>query len=174
MSSDEDAPIRNDSLATSRPAVAGIIPALGVGVERLVGVQQNDVPSLTRSLQPRRNGGEQSTKFSNGNRMTKIPSIEKTDDYIYRATRSKGAPIEDPNDPHLLLFQVFPQASGPFHSMDITVLRDGHRANDIEFRSFEHFMSSDGIAYAVVKLYDRSRSVVEHDYILTAILRYLA
>ena len=34
--------------------------------------------------------------------MTKIPSIEKTDDYIYRATRSKGAPIEDPNDPDLL------------------------------------------------------------------------
>ncbi len=75
--------------------------------------------------------------------MTKIPSIEKTDDYIYRAKFNKGAPIEEPDDPHLLLFQIFPQATGPFHSMDITILRDGHRANDIEFRSFEHFISSD-------------------------------
>jgi hypothetical protein len=106
--------------------------------------------------------------------MTKIPSIEKTDDYIYRATRSKGAPIEDPDDPHLLLFQIFPQATGPFHSMDITMLRDGHRANDIDFRSFDHFVRSDHtFAYAMFKLYDRSGPVSEHDYILTAILRYL-
>ena len=45
------------------------------------------------------NGGDQCTTLSEGNRMTKIPSIEKTDDYIYRATRSKGAPIEDPEKP---------------------------------------------------------------------------
>jgi hypothetical protein len=105
--------------------------------------------------------------------MTKIPSVEKTDDYIYRAKLNKGPRIEDPNDPHLLLFQLFPQATGPFHSMDITILRDGHRANDVEFRSFEHFISSDKFAYAVFKLYDRAGSVAEHDYILTAILRYL-
>jgi hypothetical protein len=106
--------------------------------------------------------------------MTKIPSVEKTDDYIYRAKFNKGAPIEEPDDPHLLLFQIFPQATGPFHSMDITILRDGHRANDVEFRSFEHFISSgDNFAYAVFKLYDRSGPVSEHDYILTAILRYL-
>src|SRR4051812_44945685 len=106
--------------------------------------------------------------------MTKIPSIEKTDDYIYRATRSKGAPIEDPNDPQLLLFQLFSQATGPFHSMDITMLRDGQCANDIEFRGFEHFVrSGDRLAYAVFKLYDRSTPVAEHDYMLTAILRYL-
>src|SRR4051794_23315252 len=105
--------------------------------------------------------------------MTKIPSVEKTDDYIYRAKLNKGPRIEDPNDPHLLLFQIFAQATGPFHSMDITILRDGHRANDIEFRSFEHFISTDGSAYAVFKLYDRAEPVTEHDYILTAILRYL-
>ena len=73
--------------------------------------------------------------------MTKIPSVEKTDDYIYRA-KLKGAPIEDPDNPHLLLFQIFPRSEGPFHSMDITILRDGHRANDIEFRSFELFIGS--------------------------------
>ena len=105
--------------------------------------------------------------------MTTIPSIEKTDDYIYRAKFNKGAPIEEPSDPHLLLFQIFPDATGPFHSMDITILRDGQRANDVEFRSFEHFISSDGSAYAVFKLYDRARPVAEHEYILTAILRYL-
>ena len=105
--------------------------------------------------------------------MTKIPSIEKTDDYIYRAKFNKGVPIEEPDDPHLLLFQIFPQATGPFHSMDITVLRDGHRANDVEFRSFEHLVFSDGSAFAVFKLYDRSGPIAEHDYLLTAILRYL-
>src|SRR3954468_16907885 len=104
--------------------------------------------------------------------MTKIPSIEQTDDYIYRAKLNKGTPVVE-DDPHLLLFQIFPQATGPFHSMDITILRDGHRANDIEFRSFEHFISTDRFAYAVFKLYDKAGPVAEHDYILTAILRYL-
>ena len=105
--------------------------------------------------------------------MTKIPSVEKTDDYIYREKFNKGIPIEEPSDPHLLLFQIFPQATGPFHSMDITVLRDGHRTHEVEFRSFEHFVSSDGSAYASFQLYDRSGPVAEHDYLLTAILRYL-
>jgi len=103
----------------------------------------------------------------------RIPSIKDTDDYIYRAKFNKGAPIEEPSDPHLLLFQIFAQATGPFHSMDITVLRDGQRANDVEFRSFEHFIFDDKSAYAVFKLYDRSGLVADHDYILTAILRYL-
>jgi hypothetical protein len=106
--------------------------------------------------------------------VTKIPSVEKTDDYIYRAKINKGPRVEEPEDPHMLLFQIFPEATGPFHSMDITILRDGRRANDVEFRSFEHFGSSkDTLAYAVFKLYDRSGPVAEHDYILTAILRYL-
>src|SRR5436309_1885271 len=101
--------------------------------------------------------------------MTKIPSTEKTDDYIYRAKRDKGAPIEDPNDPHLLLFQIFPEATGPFHSLDIIVLRDGHRANDVEFRSFEHYASDEKSAFALIKLYDRSGPVADHEYMLTAI-----
>src|SRR4051794_31538790 len=106
--------------------------------------------------------------------MTKIPSIEKTDDYIYREKFNKGAPTQEPSEPDLLRFQIFTQATGPFHSMDITVLRDGQRANDVEFRSFEHFVSDDKSAFAVFKLYDRSGPVAEHDYILTAILRYLS
>ena len=105
--------------------------------------------------------------------MTKIPSVEKTDDYIYREKFNKGAPIVEPSDPHRLLFQIFSQATGPFHSMDITVLRDGHRMHDVEFRSFEHVVFTDGTAFAVFKLYDHSGPVAEHDYLLTAILRYL-
>ena len=38
--------------------------------------------------------------------MTKIPSIEKTEDFIYRLEIKRGTPLHDPNVPHLLAFET--------------------------------------------------------------------
>jgi hypothetical protein len=104
--------------------------------------------------------------------MVRIPSIEKTEDFIYRFEIKRGIPLHDPDDPHLLAFEGFVGPAGLFHSMDVTALRDGKRANDIEFRSFEH-VREPNMTYVKFKFYDRANQVIEHDYLLTAILRYL-
>ena len=104
--------------------------------------------------------------------MIKIPSIEKTEDFIYRIQIKKGAPLHDPDAPHLLTFEQFIGPAGAFHSIDLTILRDGQRANEIEFRSFEH-VPQDNITYVKFTFYDNANRAVEHDYLLTVILRYL-
>lgn len=104
--------------------------------------------------------------------MTKIPSIEKTDDFIFRSEIKKGTAQHDPDAPHLLVFDLFAKPAGPFHSMDVTALKDGFRTNDIEIYSFEHLRHSD-IAYVRFKFYDNANLVSEHHYLLTVILRYL-
>ena len=105
--------------------------------------------------------------------MTKIPSIEKTEDFIYRFAINRGTPLHDPDDPHLLAFEQFigPPA-GAFHSVDVTILRDRQRVNDIEFRSFEHIPHRN-ITYVKFTFYDHANCVTDHDYLLTVILRYL-
>jgi hypothetical protein len=104
--------------------------------------------------------------------MVRIPSIEKTEDFIYRFEIKRGIPLHDPNDPHLLGFEQFVGPAGLFHSIDVVALRDGQRANDIEFRSFEHLRQPE-MTYVKFKLYDHASHVTEHDYLLTVILRYL-
>jgi hypothetical protein len=103
--------------------------------------------------------------------MTKIPSIEKTEDFIYRIEIKKGAPLHDPDAPHLLTFDQFVGPAGSFHSMDVTVLRDKQRANDIEFRNFEH-VRQPNMTYVKITFYDNANRIIEHDYLLTVILRY--
>ena len=71
--------------------------------------------------------------------MTKIPSIEETEDFIYRFEIKKGAPLHDPGNPHFLVFEQFIGPTGVFHSMDVYRFSEqGLHANDIELRSFEH------------------------------------
>jgi hypothetical protein len=103
--------------------------------------------------------------------MTKIPSIEKTEDFIYRFEIKRGAPLHDPDKPNFLVSEQFIGPSGVFHSMDITVLRDGLRANDIEFLSFEHLRDSN-LTYLTFEFRD-AQHVMDHDYLLSVILRYL-
>ena len=104
--------------------------------------------------------------------MTKIPSIEKTADFIFRSEIKKGTVQHEPDAPHLLFFFLFVTPVGPFHSVDVVTFRDGRRTNDIEFYSFEH-MRSGNTAYATFKFYDYANVITEHDYLLTVILRYL-
>jgi len=104
--------------------------------------------------------------------MTKIPSIEKTEDFIYRLEIKRGTPLSDPDVPHLLAFEQLINHVGAFHSMDVTILRDGERANDIEFYSFKHARQHDMI-HASFTFYDNTNRVIEHDYLLKVILRYL-
>lgn len=102
----------------------------------------------------------------------KIPSIEKTEDFVYSLEINKGAPLNDPVAPHLLVFEQFIGSVGPLHSMDVVALRDGQRANDMEFHSFEHVRHA-GIAHVKFRFYDNTNRVTEHNYILKVILRYL-
>ncbi len=104
--------------------------------------------------------------------MTKIPSTEETDDFIYRFEIRKGTPLHDPNKPHLLVFEQCVGPAGSFHSMDVTILRDGKRANDIEFRSFEH-LREPNMTHIKFRFCDDANRVSSHDYLLTIILRYL-
>ena len=105
--------------------------------------------------------------------MTKIPSIEKTEDFIYRSEIKKGTPLHDPDVPHLLAFELHTGPGGTLHSMDVTTIRDGQHANDVEFRSFEHVRQHPKITYLKFIFHDNSNRVIEHDYLLTVILRYL-
>lgn len=104
--------------------------------------------------------------------MTKIPSIEKTEDFIYRFEIKKGASLHDRDEPHLLVLEGFIGPVGVFHSMDVTVFRNGHRATDIEFRGFDHFRDTN-ITSVKYTFYDSAHRVTDHDYLLTVILRYL-
>jgi hypothetical protein len=105
--------------------------------------------------------------------MTKIPSIEKTEDFIYRIEIKRGAPLHNPDGPHLLAFEQFiGPGGGAFHSVDVTILRDRQRVNDIDFYSFEHIRQCD-ITYVKFTFYDHAHCVTDHDYLLTVILRYL-
>lgn len=104
--------------------------------------------------------------------MTRIPSTEKTEDFVYRLEIKKGAGLSDPDAPHVLAFEEFIGAVGPLHSMDVTTLRDGQRANDVEFHSFEHIRQAD-IAHVKFTFFDKTARVTEHHYMLKVILRYL-
>jgi hypothetical protein len=104
--------------------------------------------------------------------MTKIPSTEKTEDFIYRFEIKKGAPLHDPGNPHFLVFEQFIGPTGIFHSMDVSVFRNMRRANDIEFRSFEH-RGDTNLTFVKCTFHDNAHHVTDHDYLLTVILRYL-
>jgi hypothetical protein len=106
--------------------------------------------------------------------VANIPSIEKTDDLIFRSKIPKGTPPNEPTDPHLLVFEIFVEPVGPFHSVDVTPFRDGARAPDIGFWGFDHILPARcSCAYLRFKFYDRAHCTTEHDYLLTVILRYL-
>jgi hypothetical protein len=104
--------------------------------------------------------------------MTKIPSIEKTDDFIYRFEIRIGTLLHDPADPHLLAVEQYTDPASAFHSIDVSVSRDKRRAVDVEFRGFEHCR---GVNMTCVKFkfLDHAHHVSNHDYLLTVILRYL-
>ena len=104
--------------------------------------------------------------------MTKIPSIEKTEDSIFRLEIKKGSPPTNSDAPHLLAFEQFIEPVGIFHSMDVTIFRDGQRANDVEFYSFQH-VRQPTMTYIHFAFHDYHSCVAEHDYLLTVVLRYL-
>ena len=104
--------------------------------------------------------------------MTKIPCTEKTDDFIFRLEVKKGSPPQFSNDPHLLELITSSNRSRTFHSIDVSVLRDGRGVTDVDFLSFEH-SRQDNVTYIRFKFHDNENYVVQHDYLLTVILRYL-
>jgi hypothetical protein len=104
--------------------------------------------------------------------MTKIPSTEETGDFIYRFEIKKGTPPYNPDNPNHLVTEQFIGPTGVFHSMDITVFRDKVRANDVEFCGFEHLRDSN-LTFVRFTLHDRVHHVIDHDYLLTIVLRYL-
>ena len=104
--------------------------------------------------------------------MTKIPSTQKTDDFIHRLEVKRGSRPNFSNDPHLLEFDHFIESLGTFHSIDVSVLRDGRIVTDVDFLSFDHNRQHNA-TYIRFKFRDSENYVVDHDYLLTVILRYL-
>ncbi len=87
--------------------------------------------------------------------MTRIPSIKQTEDFVYTLEIKKGVLPNDLDAPHELTFEDFVGAVGPFHSMDVTTLRDGQHTTDIEFHSFEHIRQAK-IAHVKFKFFDKT------------------
>jgi hypothetical protein len=103
--------------------------------------------------------------------LARIPSTEKTKDFIYRVEVKKGTPLHDPNAPTLLVFEDYVAPAGAFHSLDVTVLRDEQPAPGIDLCSFEH-MRERNMSYVKFIFNDATHCVLDHDYLLTMILRY--
>lgn len=104
--------------------------------------------------------------------MTKIPSTENTEDFIYRFEIKKAERLSESETPHALVFEQYVGPAGVFHSVDVTLLRDGQRAQDVEFYSLEHRRQTN-MTYIKIIFYDGSHQVAKHDYLLTVIIRYL-
>lgn len=104
--------------------------------------------------------------------MARIRSTEETDDFIYRVEIKMGEPLYDKNIPNLLVFEQYIEPAGPFHSMDVTILRDGQRVRDVEFRSFDH-LPGPSMSYFKFAFHENARRITNHNYLLTVILRYL-
>ena len=115
--------------------------------------------------------------------MTKIPSTQSTNDFIFRVEVDKGDPARDPDNPHLLVIDGMfdpsirsddPIASlGSFHSLDVTVVRDGKQANDVDLLTFHHRRHEMDFSFSL-EFTDAANIVSEHKYLVTVILRYLA
>jgi hypothetical protein len=103
--------------------------------------------------------------------MVNIPSITKTSDLIYRFEIQRGTRPADPACPNLLKFEGAVTAEGQFHSLDITVMRDGSPAEDVWFESFRHLGRS-GVSWVEFSFLDPAHRIEDHDYLLTVILRY--
>ena len=114
--------------------------------------------------------------------MTKIPSIQSTNDFIFRKEWQKGNPASDPDNPHLLVIDGLFNPSnaldepieslGSFHSLDVTVFRDGKQTNDVDLLTFHHRRNETSCWFSL-EFVDPQNIVAEHDYLVTIILRYL-
>jgi hypothetical protein len=105
--------------------------------------------------------------------MAKIPSTEQTDDFIYRVEIKNEAPLYNRNEPNLLVFETYVEpSSGTLHSIDVSILRDGQRAANIDLCSFEH-MRGVGMSGVKATFCETAHCVAGHNYLLTMILRYL-
>jgi hypothetical protein len=115
--------------------------------------------------------------------VTKIPSTQSTNDFIIRTEVDKGYPLREPDNPHLLVIDGLfdpstasdgPIASlGPFHSLDVTVMRDGKQANDVNLETFRH-RCHEMTCWFSLEFSDVQHMVSDHKYLVTVILRYLA
>jgi hypothetical protein len=114
--------------------------------------------------------------------MTKIPSNQSTNDFIFREEWQKGYPLRDPDNPHLLVIDGMfnpstcsdePIGLGAFHSLDVTVFRDGKQANDVALLTFHHRRHEMNFWFSL-EFTDAANIVSEHKYLATVILRYLA
>ena len=113
----------------------------------------------------------------------RIPSNQATQDFVFREEWQKCYPLGDPDDPHLLVIgRLFdpsnasdePIASlGAFHSLDVTVFRDGKQSNDVNLNTFHHRRHEMSFWFSL-EFSDAQNIVAEHTYLVTVILRYLA
>ena len=114
--------------------------------------------------------------------MTKIPSIQSTNDFIFRKEWPKGYPLRDPDNPHLLVIDGLFNPSnssdepigslGSFQSLDVTVFRDGNQVNDVGLNTFHHRHDKTACWFSL-EFTDAQNSVSDHNYLVTIILRYL-
>jgi hypothetical protein len=115
--------------------------------------------------------------------MPHIPSLERTEDLIFRELITRGTQQLACNNPHDFIVDLFfeplnhfdePKPTlGAVHSFAITVRRDGIPANDIQLQHVRH-RRGEQFSVLIIQMRDDQCVVAEHEYLVTIILRYLA
>ncbi len=94
-----------------------------------------------------------------------------TIDIPFKVEIKKGTPLNDPNSPHLLVFEGAIPHVGEFQSMEVGTYRDGRRKHSIGLYSFSQIPKGNS---TLIKFQynDSRRKVIKHDYVLEATLHY--
>ena len=92
-----------------------------------------------------------------------------TIDIRFESEIKKGADLNDPNSPHLAVFEGAIPHVGEFQSMEVGIFRDGKRKHSIGLYSFAQTPKGNS-TLVKFQFNDMRRKVIKHAYKLEAML----
>ena len=93
-------------------------------------------------------------------------------DITFRKEVAKGASLNDPGDPNLIVFEGPIPFWGVLKSTEVAVYRDGARADDVGTRTIG-VSDVDGLVWLKFQMFDGTvGTVTDHSYVLEAQLHF--